>query len=205
MFCLKYQWPWCPAYWPRCPLIIFKSQGQLALPSNCPNSRPATVLIILFIFILHLWRTQPPQSAPEYSNNTLQRRPRHLKPSKPACIEQTSASSYVHIQTHSNDVPVESCFFLIFLACYSNGIHRDHAFRNSLFTDITKAIENILIHFVSENSDLDPWALVSQVIIRSVSPLLRSSTFKLRFICQINGLKHNTAQGKIKPLILYNT
>ena len=38
--CLKYQWPWCPAYWPRCPLIIFKSQGQLALPSNCPNSRP---------------------------------------------------------------------------------------------------------------------------------------------------------------------
>ena len=21
MFCLKYQWPWCPAYWPRCPLI----------------------------------------------------------------------------------------------------------------------------------------------------------------------------------------
>ena len=41
MFCLKYQWPWCPTYWPRCPLIIFKSQGQLALPSNCPNSRPA--------------------------------------------------------------------------------------------------------------------------------------------------------------------
>ena len=40
MVFLKYQWPWCPAYWPRCPLIIFKSQGQLALPSNCPNSRP---------------------------------------------------------------------------------------------------------------------------------------------------------------------
>ena len=44
MFCLKYQWPWCPAYWPRCPLIIFKSQGQLALPSNCPNSRPGCLL-----------------------------------------------------------------------------------------------------------------------------------------------------------------
>ena len=43
MFCLKYQWPWCPAYWPRCPLIIFKSQGQLALPSICPNSRPVPV------------------------------------------------------------------------------------------------------------------------------------------------------------------
>ena len=42
MFCLKYQWPWCPAYWPRCPPISFKSQGQLALPSNCPNSRPVT-------------------------------------------------------------------------------------------------------------------------------------------------------------------
>ena len=42
MCCLKYQWPWCPAYWPRCPLILFKSQGQLALPSNCPNSRPAS-------------------------------------------------------------------------------------------------------------------------------------------------------------------
>ena len=34
MFCLKYQWPWCPAYWPRCPLIIFKS---------CPNLRPAII------------------------------------------------------------------------------------------------------------------------------------------------------------------
>ena len=42
MFCFKYQWPWCPAYWPRCPLIILKSQSQLALPSNCPNVRPAT-------------------------------------------------------------------------------------------------------------------------------------------------------------------
>ena len=39
--CLKYQLPWCPAYWPRCPLILFKSQGQLALPSNGPNLRPA--------------------------------------------------------------------------------------------------------------------------------------------------------------------
>ena len=28
-------------YWPRCPLIFLKSQGQLALPSNCPNLRPA--------------------------------------------------------------------------------------------------------------------------------------------------------------------
>ena len=37
------EWPWCPAYWPRCPLIIFESQGQLALPSNCPNSRPGGV------------------------------------------------------------------------------------------------------------------------------------------------------------------
>ena len=37
------EWPWCPAYWPRCPLIIFKSQGQLALPSNCPDSRPGAL------------------------------------------------------------------------------------------------------------------------------------------------------------------
>ena len=72
MFCLKYQWPWCPAYWPRCPLIIFKSQGQLALPSNCPNSRPGTrysvfeqlILNPLFsIMALHLSSSSSTSSA----------------------------------------------------------------------------------------------------------------------------------------------
>ena len=59
MFCLKYQWPWCPAYWPRCPLIIFKSQGQLALPSNCPNSRPEKVKVWFYIALYPVrWTAQ---------------------------------------------------------------------------------------------------------------------------------------------------
>ena len=63
---------WCPAYWPRCPLIIFKSQGQLALPSNCPNSRPVLKSPAIRSLSAHSYRYV--QNASSYKSTHTQRR-----------------------------------------------------------------------------------------------------------------------------------